>query len=233
MKEIAQDLYLIEGLRVSNVYLLASEDGLALVDTGMAGDVDWIVVQIAEAGYEPSALQSILVTHAHEHHIGGLPQLARRYDAQVIPHQAEAPYLEGSERLPAGSWMQRGMAWLRETFLGVAPQIEVARSLEDGEVLDFLGGLRVIHTPGHTPGSMCLYQEERRILFCGDLLFNGHPFTVRQGLQYPPSFFSVDSAEVKRSARRLLDLEIDLLCPGHGDPIASGAEAKIAALVEG
>jgi glyoxylase-like metal-dependent hydrolase (beta-lactamase superfamily II) len=230
VKEIAQDVYLIEGLRMANVYLLASEDGLALVDTGMAGDVDWIVAQIAETGSKPAALASILVTHAHPDHIGGLPKLARRYDAQVIAHQAEAPYLEGAAQMPPGSWVQRVMAWLGELLPGEPPQIEVARGLEDGEVLDLLGGLRVIHTPGHTPGSMCLYQEERRILFCGDLLFNGHPFTGRGGLQYPPRLFSTDPAEVRRSARRLLDLEIDLLCPGHGDPITSEVRAKIAAL---
>ncbi|NBD36500.1 MAG: MBL fold metallo-hydrolase [Chloroflexi bacterium] len=233
MKEITQDVYLIEGLRAANVYLLASDDGLALGDTGMAGDVDWIVAQIVEAGYDPSALQSIIVTHAHPDHIGGLPKLVRRFDAQVIAHQAEVPYLEGTERMPAESWMQRVTAWLGALFLGGAPQIEVAKGLEDGEVLDLLGGLRVIHTPGHTPGSMCLYQEARHILFCGDLLFNGHPFTGRGGLQYPPRLFSVDPAEVQRSARRLLDLEIDLLCPGHGDPITREAEAKIAALVGG
>jgi glyoxylase-like metal-dependent hydrolase (beta-lactamase superfamily II) len=109
--------------------------------------------------------------------------------------------------------------------------IEVARGLEERETLDVLGGLQVIHTPGHTPGSMSLYQEERGILFCGDLIFNGHPFTGRGGLRYAPRAFSVDPEEVERSVQKLSGLQVRVLCVGHGEPIVREANVKMEELL--
>jgi glyoxylase-like metal-dependent hydrolase (beta-lactamase superfamily II) len=114
---------------------------------------------------------------------------------------------------------------------GEGSGIEVARGLEEGEKLDVLGGLQVIHTPGHTPGSMSLYQEERGILFCGDLIFNGHPFTGRGGLRYAPRAFSVDPEEVERSVQKLSGLQVRVLCVGHGEPIVREANVKMEELL--
>lgn len=114
---------------------------------------------------------------------------------------------------------------------GEGSGIAVARGLEEGEKLDVLGGLRVVHTPGHTPGSMSLYQEERGILFCGDLIFNGHPFTGRGGLRYAPRIFSVDPEEVERSVQKLAGLQVRVLCVGHGEPIVREAKVKMEELL--
>lgn len=84
MKQIAQDVYLIEGLPICNVYLLVSDTRLTLVDAGVAGAVGRIVAQIEDGGYAPSQLASIVVTHAHADHTGGIPELVRRFGAQVI-----------------------------------------------------------------------------------------------------------------------------------------------------
>jgi glyoxylase-like metal-dependent hydrolase (beta-lactamase superfamily II) len=231
MRQIAQDVYLIEGLRVCNVYLLVSDTGLTLVDAGVAGAVDRIVAQIEGGGYAPSELESIVVTHAHTDHTGGVAELVRRFGARVIAHREEVPYIEGVESLPAGSGLQRVIKWLGDHLPGEGRGIEVARGLEEGEKLDVLGGLQVIHTPGHTPGSMSLYQEERGILFCGDLIFNGHPLTGRGGLRYAPRAFSVDPEEVERSVQKLSGLQVRVLCVGHGEPIVREANVKMEELL--
>ena len=232
MKQIAQDVYLIEGLRTSNVYLLVSDTGLTLIDAGMAGDADQIAAQIEDEGYGLSELAAILITHAHADHTGSVAALVRRSGAQVIAHQDEVLYIEGTENMPTSSVLQRTMRWLVDLLPGGGKALEVTRELEDGEMLDALGELLVIHTPGHTPGSICLYQEERGILFCGDLLFNGHPFTGRGGLQYAPRLFSADPAKVKRSAQKLVDLQVNALCAGHGEPILREDGVKMEALLE-
>lgn len=232
MKQIVQDVYLIEGLRTSNVYLLVSDTGLTLIDAGMAGDADQIAAQIQEGGYALSELATIIITHAHADHTGSVAALVRRSGAQVIAHQDEVPYIEGTENMPTSSVLQRTMRWLVDLLPGGGKALEVTRGLEDGEMLDALGGLLVIHTPGHTPGSICLYQEERGILLCGDLLFNGHPFTGRGGLQYAPKLFSVDPAKAERSAQKLADLRVNALCAGHGEPILREDGVKMEALLE-
>jgi len=231
MREITRNVYLLEGLRASNVYLLVSGAELTLVDTGLAGDVNRIIAQLEKKGYSLKELHSIILTHAHSDHVGGAFRLLSRCNAEVVAHRAEVPYIEGRDSLPAGSMLQKMMLWLDEKMARRGRGIRVARGLENGDVLDILGGLKVLHTPGHTPGSMCLYQEERGILFCGDLLFNGHPLTGRGGLQYAPRLFSVDPEEADRSARGLFGLAIDVLCVGHGEPIVEDARIRMEALL--
>jgi glyoxylase-like metal-dependent hydrolase (beta-lactamase superfamily II) len=232
MKQIAQDVYQIEELRASNVYLLVSDNGLTLIDAGMAGDVNQVADQIADAGHALSDLAAIVVTHAHADHIGGVAALIQQSDARVIAHQDEVPYVEGMVHMPASSPLQRVMQWLGDLLPTESPDLEVARALEEDDILDVLGGLRVIHTPGHTPGSMCLYQEEQGLLFCGDLLFNGHPLTGRGGLQYAPRLFSVNQAELKRSTQKLANLSVRVLCVGHGEPIVNEPPVAMETLLE-
>jgi glyoxylase-like metal-dependent hydrolase (beta-lactamase superfamily II) len=90
------------------------------------------------------------------------------------------------------------MNWLAEPVMCRLMPIRVDREMEDGDVLNALGGTCVLHTPGHTPGSVCLYQPERRILFSGDALFNANPMTRTPGLRLPPRFISVDAARRRR-----------------------------------
>jgi glyoxylase-like metal-dependent hydrolase (beta-lactamase superfamily II) len=125
------------------------------------------------------------------------------------------------------------MNWMVERVPGAGPGLEGVRPLEDGQVLDILGGLTVLHTPGHTPGSLCLYHQANRILFCGDLLTHGHPLTGRGGLRYGPRVFSVDPQQMESSVRRLSRRPIDVLCVGHGEPIVSQASPRIESLLGG
>lgn len=233
MKQLAEGVYLIEGLRGANVYLLVSESELTLVDGGIGGDADRIVAQLKGAGFDPSEVASIVVTHAHADHVGGVKDLAQKCNAKVIAHREEVPYIEGKESLPARSWVQKAMKWIGGIMPLEGPGVEVARGLEEGERLDALGGLEVIHTPGHTPGSVTLYQEEKGVLLCGDLLTNGNPLTGRGGLQYGPRAFSVNPGQMERSAKKLSSLEVRALCVGHGEPIVRDDKVRMGALLDG
>jgi glyoxylase-like metal-dependent hydrolase (beta-lactamase superfamily II) len=97
--------------------------------------------------------------------------------------------------------------------------------IHDGDMLPMLGGLRVIHTPGHTPGSVCLYGARDRILFVGDMLQR------RFGrLSFASSLYSDDYAAAKRAAKRLVELDVETLVFSHYAALEVGAAEEIAKL---
>lgn len=227
MHEIAKHLYRLEDLRGCNVYLFETEGGPVLIDSGAAGNADRIVRQLQQAKYTPSDVQTLVLTHTHLDHTGSAGALAGRFGISLAAHRAEIPYIEQKASLPAASFLQKIINWAGEKSMRRHPVGEVHRALRDGEMLHESGNLVVMHTPGHTPGSLCLYHRKRKILFCGDLLFNAHPVTGKKGLRPSIPLVTVDREQVAESLRRIARLETEILCPGHGDPILRDAAAAI------
>jgi len=226
MREVVPDVHLFDDLGIANVYLLVSEDGLTLVDTGLANHADDVGGQLLEAGFAMTDVRHIVLTHAHGDHVGGAAELAQRSGAEVIAHRLEVPYIEQRRPLPARKALNRTLNRL-STRVMPSPPVSVGRGVLDGDVVDALGGLRVVHTPGHTPGSICLYQAERGILFCGDALFNANPVTRKPGLMLPPRIICSDNDLARASVGEILSLEFDVLCAGHGEPILTGAREQV------
>ena len=237
MRQVVFGVDLLEGVEGCNAYLLSGPDGPTLVDTGLARQAEAIIGQLEEAGYALSDLRAIVLTHCHADHAGNVAELAERSGAQVLAHRDEVPFVEGKATLPSASRLMRILSWLserssilREQPMFKAPRGKVDRALVDGDVLDALGGLRAVHAPGHTPGTLCLYHAERRTLFCGDALFNANPLTGRPGLRFPLPMATTDIDQARESARMLSEMAVDVLCPGHGKPILEGADKKMRAL---
>jgi glyoxylase-like metal-dependent hydrolase (beta-lactamase superfamily II) len=100
--------------------------------------------------------------------------------------------------------------------------------VEDGAVLDVLGGATVVHVPGHTPGAIALHLPGLAVLFSGDAISH------RKGrLGPPPPDFTADPERAVESARRMAQLDIDVLCPGHGPPLVGGAGDRLREMVAG
>ena len=114
------------------------------------------------------------------------------------------------------------------TLAGVAnflagPGHPVAETLSDG---DEIGGMRVVASPGHTPGHLAFWAEEERVLILGDVLFHRNPVTFRKGLTEPFEFATYDRASNLDSARKLASLNPKTICFGHGAPLRDGEEFR-------
>jgi glyoxylase-like metal-dependent hydrolase (beta-lactamase superfamily II) len=198
---------------------LVLEPELTLIDCGYAGSARRITRAIAGLGRSPESLRRVVVTHGHPDHAGSAAELAGR-GATVYIHPADA------ERL-AITWRDLVRRPSRgHLFAAMTPEPPAVQHIEDGDVLPVLGGLQVVHTPGHTPGSVCLYGSRDRILFVGDNLQR------RFGrLSFASSLYSDDYAQARRSMARLVHLDIDTIVFAHFAPLIGGAGDELRRLV--
>ncbi len=217
-KKLVEGIYLLEGTFGSNVYALTG-NGLALVDAGFPVDLPRIIAGLRGIRAKTKDLELVVATHYHGDHVGPVAGLRRRYGVRTAIHREDAPFANGErpiERFEVET--SRLIFYLALWPLFRYRNFPVDIFLEEGEQLDLAGGLTVLHTPGHSRGSICLYQAKRGILFSGDLLRN-----ERGGLEGPPPQFTPDVEAAALSLKRLKDLDFDVLLPGHGEPILGGA----------
>lgn len=206
-----------------NAFLIDGDDGLTLVDAGVARGVDVLLRAIDELGRTPADLERIVLTHAHPDHVQAAPLLRERTGARILIHRADAGWLAlgcvpADGRSGASARNYDRLASARWTAF------EADETVEDGEAIAGSGGLRVIHTPGHSPGHVALLHEPTRTLFAGDAVFH----TKRLGLG--PSAFSADRAGQAASLARL-PTDIAAIGFGHGDPISGPGLDAFRALV--
>jgi glyoxylase-like metal-dependent hydrolase (beta-lactamase superfamily II) len=177
-----------------NCWLIGAAPRCAVVDPG--AESERVFATVERLGLAPEA---ILLTHGHVDHIAHCAQVAERYGVGVRVHRDDLPLVRGPQ------WPEL------ESLLGARPCPEPAGFLEDGAELEVAGlRLRVLHTPGHTPGGVCLVDDASRTILVGDTLFAGS--VGRTDLP------GGDWATLERSIRTgLFVLEGDWrLLPGHG-----------------
>jgi glyoxylase-like metal-dependent hydrolase (beta-lactamase superfamily II) len=214
----ARDVTPIQLTRVVAHLVLEAE--LSLIDCGYAGQAPRIERSIANHGRSISELRRVVITHGHPDHAGSARELATR-GVPVLIHAADVPRL-------LTSWLDLARRPSRGHLFGAMtpePPAERIVEIEDGEILPMLGGLRVIHTPGHTPGSVCLYGERDRVLFVGDALqrrFGRVGFASR--------LYSDDYQLAKRSVKRLAELDVETLVFSHFAALEEGASEVLAEL---
>ncbi len=188
----------------SNVYLIG-QDAYLVIDTGLYAHN--LIDAMKKSNISLERLQNIILTHSHIDHIGGLNELVEKTSADVGIHESEAKYVEEGDK-------EATAAALFSLPLQGTP---IARRLQEGDIIRFDEFVfEVLHTPGHTCGSICLYEREARILFSGDTVF-AHGSFGRTDLS-PGG----NSKDLVNSLERLADLNIDILAPGHMDVVNSG-----------
>ncbi|MFG2295770.1 MBL fold metallo-hydrolase [Streptomyces sp. NPDC048603] len=197
---------------IGQAYLWQDGGALTLIDSGNAESAAEIEGAIRSLGLGPERLERIVLTHCHRDHVGAAGELASRWGAQVLAHRLDAPVIRGEAPVPEPVLLDWEVP-LYEHGLTVpeAPPTRVDRELEDGEELLFGGGARVVHAPGHTPGSIGIHLPEHGVLFTGDCVAG-----VRQVML---GVFNVDRAQAIASFAKLVALAPAIACFGHGDPL--------------
>jgi glyoxylase-like metal-dependent hydrolase (beta-lactamase superfamily II) len=214
--EIAEGIHLIPRVRGANAYLVRSNEGITVVDTGLPGSAGKILAYVESIGCHHSDVKTIVLTHSDMDHAGSAARLKEETHAKVAIHEADAPRLSGEKELKA----VKGVLGL---FLRVAGAVMRFNRLKADVLLkdsDIIDGLTVIHTPGHTEGSICLYLPARA-LFVGDALLTNDERT----LSLPRKSMSMDMDQAKESIKKVSQLEYSVLLPGHGPPIEQNASA--------
>ena len=208
--KVCKDVYMVGGSDLSHhydcsVYLLDAGD-LLLIDSGAGMSFDKLISNIKQLGFDPKKLKSILVTHSHIDHIGSLHRFRKEFGVQIIAHELDADEIEGDGGIAAKAY---GVAY---TSCHVDLRIEGAEeTLKLGKY-----ELKIIHIPGHTPGSIAVYVDidKQRVLFGQDI----------HGPYYP--HWGADPALAKLSLQKLIDLKADILCEGHFGIYQPASEVK-------
>ncbi len=189
-----------------NAYIVVKGKEAAVIDTGLPGYSE----EILKGAYSLDAkISHIILTHYHIDHTGSLKDLKEKTGAKVYIHEKDAPYLSGKEKFPLPSTVPSEAIKLYSAYRYVEPDF----ILEDG---DKIFGFKVIHVPGHTPGSIVLY--DGKTLFAGDNMSN-----MEGKIEGSPAMFDWNRELAKNSIKKLLELDFEMLMPGHGDPVLEGA----------
>jgi glyoxylase-like metal-dependent hydrolase (beta-lactamase superfamily II) len=215
-------------LKSVNVHLVDLDEGFMLVDSGVATAECFQILEsaLAERNIKWSDVRTLLLTHYHPDHIGLSWKILELSGARLVMHRADAAYLEELARVNGVPWyadvmriggvpadlapaMEGALRGNRPAFRAHHPE----QILEGGETLEVRGGaLKVVWTPGHTPGHVCLYSEEQRILISGDHVLQ----KITPNIAWHPSQDML--AAFLASLDLLLPYEIDVVIPSHGTP---------------
>lgn len=225
-----------------HAYLLEEDDGLTVIDALSHDHGAAIAAAVGAIGREVTDLRRIVLTHAHRSHVGGAARLRALSGARIHASAFESSVMAGERpSAPTGFWphrplrvyrLQAGLtlghyverAWRRFPVFANAP-FEVDEVVRHG---DTLGSLQVVHTPGHTDGSMSFYWPAERALFTGDVLVTWPRLEIGwRGL-------TTDTARNRRSLSELATVgDVEWIGTGHGPPLTEDAAAAVRGLLIG
>jgi glyoxylase-like metal-dependent hydrolase (beta-lactamase superfamily II) len=222
MREIKKDFWEIS-LRGVNAFAARDQEGWVLFDTGNPGDGRLISEQFHEAGFGTKSIHTILLTHMHPDHAGGLSELLADCNPEVWIHSEDNALLaQGRAMRPLRPRPGLWSSLLFQLFVAgspeqITPYLE-AKDLTDGQVLPYCGGIQSIHTPGHSAGHVSYLLPEMGVLVAGDAVMNQPSLNLHLGYE--------DYALGRRSAEKLLGLDFELAVFGHGKPLLHRAKEK-------
>jgi len=195
--QVWKDVYEVGGSELSHpydccVYLIDCGE-LVLIDSGAGESFDQLVDNIKRLGFKPERLAALIVTHAHIDHTGALCQFQQGFGVKVIAHELDSEAIETGKGVGA-------------EFYGVAYKpckVDIKIKKSEESLKYGRHELKILHIPGHTPGSIAIYVDmEKRVLFGQDI--------------HGPYFLKgADPKQAKISLQKLIDLKADILCEGH------------------
>ncbi|MFI0140198.1 MBL fold metallo-hydrolase [Streptomyces luteogriseus] len=230
VQQVADGTYLVHGSN-TNWVILTEGDAVTLVDTGYPGDREQLLASLAQVGSAPEAVAAVLITHAHNDHLGSAEYLRATYGTPVLLHEAEVPHARREflhqvsiGTVLANGWRPGVLPWavhaLRSGGTAHVP-VTAPQAFPTPGALDLPGRPVPVHTPGHTDGHCAYHLPGTGVLISGDALVSGHPTARIEGPQLLPDMFHHERPRALASLDVLAELEGELLLPGHG-PVHRG-----------
>jgi len=212
--EIVEGIHQVDGVN-ANVYVVVEGKQVTLIDTGMPGNSGKILNYVGTIGLQASDVSQIVLTHHHIDHVGSVYELKKATNAKIAVHEEDADFVAGKKAAPKNkNILIRALS----SVFKIKP-VEVDTRLKEG---DRVGRLIVVHTPGHTPGSICLHDVQNKVLFVGDALrYAGGK------LEGPNERFTPDMSLANQSIQKIAKLDFDLMLSGHGDPLRPDAAKHV------
>lgn len=246
MTKVSHNIYAVDGLEIlfpgHGVIPYIIEEGqndLTLIDTCYIRELPKLEAYLNNIGYKMTDIKRIILTHAHADHAQAANEIKMRTSisldgqAKIYSHWIDSAFLAHSPPYHGPPTLSNYKELLQKNGLTIEDTIKkfgkldvdpifVDGQLDDG---DMIKSLKVIHTPGHTPGHISLYSEEQGILFGADILWNRK---ASGGLVIPPSYFTLDQVTAAVSVMRVSQLSFDKLLLGHQDnPILENAQSVV------
>lgn len=208
-------------LGFTDCYAIQGE-GIIMIDGGMSGKARSFLRAVERIPIRPEEIQLIVITHGHFDHIGSVKDIKEITGAKVVMHQLDKDFIEKSfQRLPAGvtAWGRisiKLLALFKPLIRIPTTAVDIILGDEGLSLTEYGIPGRVIHTPGHTPGSVTVLLDTGEA-FVGDSAMNKFPLRLNPGLP----ILAEDFEKVKESWKQLLDLGARTVYPGHGRPFSA------------
>lgn len=210
LNKLLNDVYIIPERQFdANMYMIVEgNEDLNLIDTGTGLNVIKTIKDI-KSQFDITKLKRIILTHCHIDHAGGLYRLAKKFSSTVNVFEVEAPYIEMGDNVVTVA-----------SFFGVEfPRTKVDVYIENESILDLGRKFKVFKMPGHTHGSIALYNSEKKILISGDVVFP-------EGSFGRTDFPTGSGADLVESLRKISEMDVEILLAGHMPPIMNNANAN-------
>ncbi|MBG0857545.1 MBL fold metallo-hydrolase [Streptomyces spinoverrucosus] len=231
VQQVADGAYLVHGSN-TNWVILKDGDAVTLVDTGYLGDRRQLLDSLAAVGSSPEAVAAVLITHAHNDHLGSAEYLRETYGTPVYLHEAEVPHARREflhqvsvGRVLRNGWRPGVLPWAVHAIRsGGTAHVPVTspEPFPAAGPLDLPGRPVPVHTPGHTAGHSVFHLPRAGVVISGDALVSGHATSRIKGPQLLPEMFHHERARALASLRLIEELAADVLLPGHG-PVHRGS----------
>ena len=206
------------------------ESGRAiLVDTGLQGSVLPLALGLKNLGLTLDHVDTVVITHAHPDHCGGLAEVVEGTQIRVAAHQLDAAIISGTTT-PPNPLKNELLAKMAEPVLPMlmGDPVPVDIALQDGDTIPFGTEVRVVHLPGHTDGSIALHLPNKRIIIVGDAL--QYKFSLK--LSPPAEGVTQHPEKALHSLAKLLDLDFDIICFSHFPPMRKNPRAALEKMIQ-
>jgi glyoxylase-like metal-dependent hydrolase (beta-lactamase superfamily II) len=231
--QLAPSLHRLGSSSLVNSYLVEEAGQVTIVDAGLPGFWRDLPAELTAMGRTLDDVRGVVLTHGDTDHIGFAERLRTERGVPIFVHELDAARARGEVKKPTTGWGPMKLRPLlgflaysgRKGGLRIPPVKQVV-TFRGGDTLDLPGQPRIVHMPGHTPGSSAIHVPAVDAVFVGDAMTTRSVLTGELGPHLAP--FTLEPAQAKESLAALERVDAKWVLPGHGDAWSNGAAAAVA-----